>query len=798
MRSASASHDSVWAKRSSWFYAVKKGFTLIELLLVIGVTVIIFAIVSVVYDPGAIFSKSKATLSQADTVNLSNAVDQYFFDHQAWPGGIDTQARMIGTASTGCDVYCQFDGRSKKTASACLDLKSVLANPSLVMPIDAAHGGTEAKSNYALLANGRNAKLVVCDNICHTNCIGKECGDDDCGGNCGLCLTNEKCNAQSKCQKIFAGNDWTQSSIWGAGQWAATAMNADGQVILVADKNGYLYLSTDGGVNFSPRLGPGEKDWTALAISADGFNQYAAVNNGNIYQSLDRGQNWSVLTSAGIHYWRTISCDQTCTNIIALGWLTSTSGGYAVRSTNSGVSWTSLSAAPNYQWKTSASSVNGNYLIIASNNGSNGYVYTSTNGGANWVRRYNSARNWQMVDVSDDGLVMTAAATNDNLKISINSGQTWANATGGASNWYAAWLNNSGQTILAGRQGTVTLSLNRGSTWSTSLTEAGINFNLLSSNSNLSKVIVGSTESNGILKLSTDSRVSWRHIWSLRQRDWGTMAMNSDGSKIIAAPVGPTDYLYLSSDGGANWQVLPNAGKRLWRTVLMSADGTKLAAVAYNSCVFTSADNGQTWLSRSCNTNYQHLAGSADLNKLVVAGTSGNILYSDNNGSTWITASAPGSRPWTSLSISPNGQDILASATSTVLWRSINGGTTWTSLPTGGTRLWTKVYVAKTSNHWLAMANNDFVYLSTDKGQSWTTLTALGQKQWRSATASANGEAWLVAANNDFLFFSGDFGNSWQARLADKARNWYNVVGNNDFSKLVAGGSGLPLYISNQ
>lgn len=154
MRSAFANHR----------YSVTQGFSLLELLLAIGIVAIISGAIIVSYNSRQIFSQSETTSTEADKINLINAIDQYYFSHQTWPGGIDIQARMIGTAISGCDVFCQIDGQTQKTTPVCLNLKNILDNPNLNIPLEKTLGSAE-KSFYAVRVIGKSAKIYPCNNV---------------------------------------------------------------------------------------------------------------------------------------------------------------------------------------------------------------------------------------------------------------------------------------------------------------------------------------------------------------------------------------------------------------------------------------------------------------------------------------------------------------------------------------------------------------------------------------------------------------------------------------------------------
>ena len=85
----------------------KNGFTLIELLIVIAIIVIIAVIIFVALDPALRFASARNTTRWQETDSILNAILKFQADHDGdLPAGIDTNLRMIGTATSGCDIAC--------------------------------------------------------------------------------------------------------------------------------------------------------------------------------------------------------------------------------------------------------------------------------------------------------------------------------------------------------------------------------------------------------------------------------------------------------------------------------------------------------------------------------------------------------------------------------------------------------------------------------------------------------------------------------------------------------------------
>ena len=85
----------------------KKGFTLIEIIAAVALLLILSAIVIIAINPARNFAESRNTQRSSNVNAILNAIGHYAVDNKSQlPNGIDTNLRMIGTSTTGCNVAC--------------------------------------------------------------------------------------------------------------------------------------------------------------------------------------------------------------------------------------------------------------------------------------------------------------------------------------------------------------------------------------------------------------------------------------------------------------------------------------------------------------------------------------------------------------------------------------------------------------------------------------------------------------------------------------------------------------------
>lgn len=223
--------------------------------------------------------------------------------------------------------------------------------------------------------------------------------------------------------------------------------------------------------------------------------------------------------------------------------------------------------------------------------------------------------------------------------------------------------------------------------------------------------------------------------------------MSSNGSKMAAA-VWPGD-VYVSDDMGATWT--PRVGVGNWSVVLVSADGQTIRIFEYDGYMFRSTDGGENFSGSGASRKYWYKAAMSSNGDRIVAATLNSpaetLFYTNNGGVTW-AAKGPILQACTSLSISSDGYDILATGGTSALYISGNGGDTWTARETP--RMWYGGTMSSNAGIMMAVEENGQIFTSTDKGVKWN---ARGPNvNWYTASISGNGQTFVAAGRGSYLY----------------------------------------------
>jgi len=262
---------------------------------------------------------------------------------------------------------------------------------------------------------------------------------------------------------VDSGATWTSRlTTTGVYQLIGIAMSADGTKLVAAEQSqnygdnlGQIYTSSDSGSNWTLRLnGPAVGD---IACSPDGTKLIAgggsvlANAGGYLYLSTNSGVNWTTNTGPGNNYWTSVACSADGTKLFATE-VTSQVGfaqpqfGLVHVSTNSGASWDNGVSSAALNWMSIACSSNGNFVVAASANqayfGSypSGIVYTSTNSGQSWQLSYAPDADWWSVACSSDGTKLYGAS----------KAQSIFNSNGGIYTYVAPPTNSPTMDIASG------------------------------------------------------------------------------------------------------------------------------------------------------------------------------------------------------------------------------------------------------------------------------------------------------------------------------------------------------------
>ena len=265
---------------------------------------------------------------------------------------------------------------------------------------------------------------------------------------------------------------------------------------------------------------------------------------------------------------------------------------------------------------------------------------------------------------------------------------------------------------------------------------------LVSATTSVFSAKVGTFGGNGIplpdnppdSKAPVSSSVNWNEVKPAGDIDelWQTSGISADGQTILVGTY--EGRLYLTTDGGMNWAETQPAGDTdiLWNCVTVSGDGLTMLAGIEGGRLYLSADGGNNW-------SEKQPAGDND-------------------------------QLWISLAVSFDGTTILISCDgNNSMYLSTDQGLSWktTGYDTPDPVPYTWVSMSSNGNYMLATNQNEYIFISGNGGETWVSVdVALDWWEWVSASMSADGSTMIAATLNDNqsngrVFISTDYGVNW-------------------------------------
>jgi photosystem II stability/assembly factor-like uncharacterized protein len=311
---------------------------------------------------------------------------------------------------------------------------------------------------------------------------------------------------------LFGFSDANASSGLGQRDWFSVASSADGSKLVTANFTiGYIYTSTDSGVNWKEQTNSGSHMWRSVASSADG-SKLVAVDNafGYIYTSTDSGVTWKQQINSGKHMWKSITSSANGMKLAAVDEI-----GYIATSIDGGVTWKQQDNPDKHTWTSITSSSDGTKLAVVGN----GYIYTSTDSGTTWKQQNNEKIAWQSIASSADGTRLAAAPLRDYIYVSNDGGATWIKkTTSGVANWVAITSSADGTKLAAVTNKDVSTE--------------------------------GTSFYSGDLYTSNDSGTTWVNKTPNEGHDWRSITSSADGSKVFAGARSGYIYSYSNTENG--------------------------------------------------------------------------------------------------------------------------------------------------------------------------------------------------------------------------------------------------------
>ncbi len=618
------------------------------------------------------------------------------------------------------------------------------------------------------------------------------------------------------------GQSWKSVNLGKINQDPAiTSFTAIGETLFAGTSGGYIFRSTDNGLNWTPM----EFFGNITALAAIGGSLFAGTRCEShapipcgIHRSTDNGKNWTFIDKDIARI--------SVRSLAAIG-AELFAGGYGgvLRSSDLGNNWTKIEVSRDTPYGVrsdmifNAFAVMGKQLFAGTDYG----VFVSTDRGMNWRpinsglpgfsikdRKYvksfdqDSSRYLNALAVSGDTLF--AGDREFGVFRFDNQSQSWTEVNNGLFNLNVNKFAVSGGKLFAGTEAGVWVSTNNGESWRSA--NSGI--------SDYSAGIIGVKDNrlligtSGGVYASTDNGNTWTPFKDSIEPAaiqippaWERGSLNKQVNRLAAINdviiAGTGGGVFRSIDRGKTWeeanQGLPNGerGSLAPSIKALAVIGGRIYAGVEDSGLFFSDDLGRSWTEASRDLRDMTVKGLVRKGEKLFAATSENgIFVSLDQGRHWRATGAffPGKEI---LSFAGIGDHFLAWTTNGI-YLSTDEGRSWMASETGLTAQYAYSFVVSGAK--IFTETNNGLLVSTDQGQSWTKLSVIGENLAIYALAADEGR--LYAGTNNGVFLSTDDGRSW-TQLVDIdfryfSKDVYSLAVSG--TSIVAGSSRGNIYLS--
>ncbi len=368
-----------------------------------------------------------------------------------------------------------------------------------------------------------------------------------------------------------------------------------------------------------------------------------------------------------------------------------------------------------------------------------------------------------IVAMANAGSYLVCGAADGDILTSSDNGVTWIRR-GKVPGTFLTKLAAGSGVLFATGSGGVHRSTDNGLTWTLQLNPSA--YRVFASGSQ-----VLATTSNGLF-WSTNSGGIWTNITGNLPRV--AIAAIIHGSSMFAGM--QDSAVYRSTNNGASWfRAWTDATRR--NVNILASDGAKLYAAYSNEArLFTSTDNGTSWISSDI------IVGSTVneyVNDLVVTPSGifmptiyqtsfsfpwiAGMYVSTNAGVSWNLRSQGMVPKWANAAAAA-GTDILAATKGGGVFRSTDAGTTWLRSSGGLVKSRITFLLFTTVSDWVAGVDGGGFFASSDSGRTWTPRNS-GFENLFSYPVLRNflikGNTWFVGTQEDGLFKSTNSGTQW-------------------------------------
>src|SRR5450830_1616932 len=591
---------------------------------------------------------------------------------------------------------------------------------------------------------------------------------------------------------IAEGTIWVRSDkgLFGGPVTAIANLSSDGAVVYAGTREDKIYVSSDGGSDWTPLDGTSSGHYVAgieVDPRANGRVVGKAVYGAGFFLSEDGGQTWKN-ASRGLGS-RSLSC------------LASPAGSPDTLFAGTGDAGLFISRDGGRSWSRTGRKDLGDRIaaVDASRDGRTVYagtqetgLFVSRDGGRSWSRtgRKDLGDRIAAVDASRDGRTVYAGTQETGLFVSRDGGRSWSR-TGRkdlGDRIAAVDASRDGRTVYAGTQETgLFVSRDGGGTWNAIVLPFGSQPMVMGIDIDpADELCLAVTVTGGGIGLSKDGG-----------RAWVTSRKGSLPSDCVAVEFLPggapglvlgtqSGALYFSADG-LDWQLtfqLPDGGHVFG---LGRSGMGMLAATSYG--VFSSRD-GMAWSESSIGITNLTLAGLAaspvDADVLYAA-TDQGVFRSTDAGISWSRCSE--SKGIISVLVLQDGRTVLAGTSVGSVLRSVDGGDHWITVSHGIPGVRVSILASRPAGPTIVYAGTDGGFaVSNDAGLTWeprniglVVTTPAGSPTPRTEIAAflpdtATPGTVILSLLGQGLYITKDDGNHWKRLQSSMDTPWIDSL----------------------
>ena len=277
---------------------------------------------------------------------------------------------------------------------------------------------------------------------------------------------------------------------------------------------------------------------------------------------------------------------------------------------------------------------------------------------------------------------------------------------------------------------------------------------------------------------------------------WTKIANSVDG-KIIAAL--SREGFYVSIDSGITWDTytVSEIDPFFYTSVyIQQSDSSIMYITSYNEkfkgTIYKSIDTGQTWdIFTTSNTTIQNIAMSVDGSHIIYGTWIGSLWISTNSGLTWTEKLLDMPRKWLPLSVSANGNVMVAGETEIDqrIWLSVDSGTTWLPYTNELIHNWRSIICSADGTKIIGLGSITHpaeIYIGTITGSTLTMELLNKVQSWIMCTSSLDLTKIYAVDSNGAFWYSTNSGKLWN-------KTNYTIIRITDISCTP---DGLNLFIS--